>query len=537
MSQVMVSRRRHSRPSPTRMHRPSSSPPLPAKGARWYPATLPSLLRANLLIAVAIYAAGILTSLLLKGKNPSMTLIWPAGGIALAAVILRGPWLAPGIFLPIWISCLVGGEGHLFALLAPLGTTAAILGGAHFLSRSGWNRNLATSRDVLLLIGLGGLLPMMLAGFWTSLLLISTKAMPTVAFLPVGWLYGCANAAGTIVLAPVILMAAAGRFRWRNGQGMLHSLLPILCCVLATWLAFGISSSNSTVASSSASKTLSVLAYLPFPFLVWTALTRGLPAAAAAILAIVAIAVAYTSHGMGPFASASLLNGIWQYEVYIAILTSTGLLLGAGSEAQRREHTLREEALVREAELERIKAQIHPHFLFNSLNAIHSLIGSDPRGARGGILSLSRLLRTSLDTAKESRIPLGKEMEIIRSYLELQKMRFEEGLETEIHVDGSAEEFPVAPMTIQPLVENAVKHGVLEGTGSVSVTATASGDWLAVTITNLAQPGTDPSSWKEGVGLASVRTRIRETWGDRAELNFAATSSGMVTTSLRIPRS
>ena len=537
MSNVMISTRRIRRHSPPRMQNPSQSKTIAGKRSPWLPKETPSLLKANLLVALAIYAAGILTSILLKGKNPSLTLIWPAGGIALAAVILRCPWLAPGIFLPLTISCLVGGEGPLFTILAPLGTTAAILGGAHFLSRSGWNRNLTTSRDVLLLLGIGGLLPMMASGFWTSLLLISSKSMPTGAFFQVGWLYGCANAAGTIVVAPVLLMAAAGRFRWRNGLGMLHSLLPISCCVLATWLAFGISSDNSVGANASASRTLSVLAYLPFPFLVWTALTRGLPAAAAAILAIVAIAVTYTSHGMGPFASVSLLNGIWQYEVYIAILTSTGLLLGAGSEAQRREHTLREEALVREADLERIKAQIHPHFLFNSLNAIHSLIGSDPSGARGGILSLSRLLRTSLDTAKESRIPLGKEMEIIRSYLELQKMRFEEGLETEIYVQGLADEFPVAPMTIQPLVENAVKHGSAEGTCSISITATASGDWLAVTITNLAQPGTDPTTWKENVGLASVRTRLRETWGDLAELNFAATPSGMVTTSLRIPRS
>ena len=245
----------------------------------------------------------------------------------------------------------------------------------------------------------------------------------------------------------------------------------------------------------------------------------------------------YTGREMGPFSTSSLLSGVWQYEVYLAILSSTGLLLGAGSEAQRRERSLREEALVREAELERIKAQIHPHFLFNSLNAIHSLIGSDPRGARGGILSLSRLLRTSLDTAKESRIPLSKEMEIIRSYLELQKIRFEEGLETEISVHGEAQEFPVAPMIIQPLVENAVKHGSADGIASVSITATASGDGLAVTISNLAQPGTDPSTWKDGVGLSSVRTRIRESWGDRAELNFAATPSGKVTTSLKIPRS
>ena len=530
MSNLLISEPRPRRRSPIRMKRTSQV----SKTSKWVnfrlPEGLAALIAWNFIVAGAIALAGVLTFLLQKSQDHSLTLIWPAGGIALAAVILRGPWVAPGIILPLWISCLIGGEGHLFSILAPLGTTAAILGGVQLLHQTSWNRKLSTSRDVLLLLGLGGLLPMMATGFWTSLLLISAKAMPASAFIPVGWLYGCANTAGTIVLAPVILMAAEGRFIRRSSSAVFQALLPFSCCLIAAWIAFG-------TASGSASKTIAVLAYLPFPFLVWTALTRGLPAAATAIFGIITIAIAYTSRGMGPFASVSMLSGLWQYEVYIAILTTTGLLLGVGSEAHRRETTLREEALVREADLERIKAQIHPHFLFNSLNAIHSLIGSDPSGARGGILSLSRLLRTSLDTAKESRIPLSKEMEIVRSYLELQKMRFEEGLETEISVHTSAFDFPVAPMTIQPLVENAVKHGALEGTGSVSVTATASGDWLAVTITNLAQPGTDPSTWKEGVGLASVRTRLREAWGDRAELNFAATPSGKVTTSLRIPRS
>ena len=481
----------------------------------------------NLIVAGAIALAGFATLIIQQGH--AHVLIWPAGGIALAVVILRGPWITPGILIPLWISCLRGGDGKLFAILAPAGTIAAILGGVYLLQQIGWSRKLTTSRDVLLLLGLGGLLPMMVSGFWTSLLLIATKGMPSSAFLPIGWVYGCANAAGTIVITPIILMVAEGRFRWNNSQAVFQALLPISCSLVAAVIAFGLP-------YGSAGKTVAVLAYLPFPFIVWTALTRGLPAAASAILGVIIVAVAYTSRGEGPFASISMLTGLWQYEVYIAILTSTGLLLGVGSEAHRRETTLREEALVREAELERIKAQIHPHFLFNSLNAIHSLIGSDPKGARGGILSLSRLLRTSLDTAKESRIPLSKEMEIVRSYLELQKMRFEEGLETEIHLSRDSEDFPVAPMIIQPLVENAVKHGALEGTCSISITATASGDWLAVTITNLAQPGTDPSTWKENVGLASVRSRLRETWGDRSELNFAATPSGVVTTSLKVPR-
>jgi signal transduction histidine kinase len=533
--------RRPLTPSPIRKMRPSQSQTSGQAKFRESRFTFPKVtmqissgilpvIASNILVMVAIALAGFVTFLLQRGQDHALTLIWPAGGIALAAVILRGPWVAPGILIPLWISCLMGGEGLLFSLMAPLGTTVAVVAGASVLHRIGWNRKLSSSRDVLLLLGIGGLLPMMAAGFWTAILLIIAKTMPSAAFLQVGWLYGCANTAGTIVLAPVILMVAEGRFRWGSSSGIYASILPVSSCLIAAWIAFGIQPSGPS------NKTLAVLAYLPFPFLVWTALTRGLPAAASAILGVIGIAVAFTSRGVGPFASVSMLSGLWQYEIYIAILTSTGLLLGVGAEALKRETTLREEALVREAELERLKAQIHPHFLFNSLNAIHSLIGSDPGGARGGILSLSRLLRTSLDTAKESRISFGKELEIIRSYLELQKMRFEEALETEIRVQGSAADFPVAPMTIQPLVENAVKHGIIEGTNTISITATTTGDWLAVTITNLAEPGTDPSTWKESVGLSAIRARLREAWGDRAELSFASTPSGMVTTSLKIPR-
>ena len=495
----------------------------------------PSLVLINILVGMAIYAAGWLSVWLVKEQSHALAPIWPTAGIALAAVILIGPWVWPGILLPLWMSCLASGEHGAFAFLAPAGTTATIVGASFLLRRAKWDPRLSSTRDVLLLLGLGGLLPMMVAGFWTAWLLIVTRAMPSPGFLPVGWLYGCANTAGTIVIAPVILLAAQGRFHWRDTKALLRSLPPLLFCIVAAWLAFrGV---PGTSKSTTLATTVSALVYLPFPFLVWAALSRGLPSAALALLGIVAVSVAYTSRGLGPFASTSLLAGVWQFQVYIAILSSTGLLLGAGSEAQKRERALREEALIREGELERIKAQIHPHFLFNCLNAIHSLIGSSPSEARSGILSLSRLLRTSLDSARESRIPLAKEMEMISDYLDLQKMRFEEGLETEIQMDGSAADFPVAPMIIQPLVENSVKHGVRDGVGSVRISATVSGDWLSVSITNPAPIDCKTDAWKEGVGLASVRARLRESWGDRAQLNFAVLTTGSITASLRIPRS
>jgi integral membrane sensor domain MASE1 len=410
--------------------------------------------------------------------------------------------------------------------------TAAFLGFSRMLSKSGFNVSLGDSRDVLLLLGLGALFPSMISGLWTSILLMKIHGMSLSGLIPAGWLYGCAHTAGVVVITPIILMASQGRFRWKRSQGMeaLKSLPSILFTITAAWLAFRGLPGTSLDGKSA------VLAYLPFPFLVWTALSRGLPGASISILGIVGIAAVFTGSHLGPFANNPMLTGTWQLEVYIAVISSTGLLLGVGAESQWRERILLNEASVRKAELERVKAQIHPHFLFNCLTAIHSLVSTDPGAARNGISSLSSLLRNSLDVARESRIPVEKEMQIIRDALALQKMRFEDGLETSVSVDAKAESFLIAPMIIQPLVENAVKHGVVDGRGSVMVAASATMDWLEVTVTNTAPPGTDPSSWNEGVGLSSLRSRLLDTWGGRAQLSYAAISTGTVTASLRIPK-
>jgi signal transduction histidine kinase len=491
-----------------------------------------SIIQANLIVAIAIAVTGLMTYLLQREQHQTLPLLWPAGGIALAAVILRGRGVLPGILIPLWISCMLSGFGIFLSLLLSLGTTASALLGAKLLQKASWNKNLSTTRDLILLLVLGGLLPMLANGFWKALLLILWKMIPAEfgVFNSIGWTYGCANTTGVIILTPMILLATEGRFRWKSSSGVFNGILPVSCCFIAALIAFGIQSGGGL------NRTVAVLAYLPFPFLVWTALTRGLPAATTAILAIIVVAVAFTSRGMGPFSSATTLQGLWQYEVYISILTTMGLLLGLGSEALRRVTALREEALSREAELERVKAQLQPHFLFNCLTAIHSLISTDPGAARSGISSLTRLLRNSLDVSRERRIPLEKEMQIIRDTLALQKMRFEEGLTTSIEVPPEAESFPIAPMVIQPLVENAVKHGVSEGKGNIRIAASVSGDWLDVTVTNTAPPDVDPSSWKPGVGMASLKVRLLDTWGDRAKLSFAASPGGTVTAALRIPR-
>jgi LytS/YehU family sensor histidine kinase len=136
--------------------------------------------------------------------------------------------------------------------------------------------------------------------------------------------------------------------------------------------------------------------------------------------------------------------------------------------------------------------------------------------------------------AKHPLIPLGEELEIIRDALRLQKMRYEEGLEWSVGADKEAEEFRVPPMILQPLVENAVKHGVCDGFGRVDVNARVEGGGLVVSVRNTAPPGGDPSVWSENVGLAGVRARIAESCAPGSGVEFSRTSDGWIQALVRI---
>ncbi|MEI8310549.1 MAG: histidine kinase, partial [Verrucomicrobiota bacterium] len=265
------------------------------------------------------------------------------------------------------------------------------------------------------------------------------------------------------------------------------------------------------------------LAYLPFPFLVWLALTGGLPMAALGILGAVAGAVAFSSHGAGPFAGGTPLANFAQIELYIGIFATTGLLLGAGAEAQRREKELRAVAATREAEMERIKAQIHPHFLFNSLNGIATEIPTHPDSATEMVRELSDYLRYSLDHRKRAVGPLSDELDAMRAYLEIEKARFGERLSVRIEATAEARCKNVPSFLLQPLVENAVKHGLSISRHPMELTISASvlRDRLIVEVTNTGTlPDPDPS--KDGLGLDTLRRRLDLNYPRRHEFTLAA---------------
>ena len=118
------------------------------------------------------------------------------------------------------------------------------------------------------------------------------------------------------------------------------------------------------------------------------------------------------------------------------------------------------EKTVKELELKTIKAHINPHFIFNSLNSIRALVDENPERARTAITELSNILRSSLQVEKLETVPLHKELDIVRDYLALEQMRFEERLKVEMDIDEETLSLPVPPMMLQTLAENAIKHGI-----------------------------------------------------------------------------
>jgi len=182
---------------------------------------------------------------------------------------------------------------------------------------------------------------------------------------------------------------------------------------------------------------------------------------------------------------------------------------------------LQVQVLAREAELRMLRAQIDPHFLFNSLHSISALTGSDPAAARRMCVLLADFLRESLALGGESRITLARELGLVARFLAVERVRYGDRLRDEIVVSDEADKSLVPPLLLLPLVENAVTHGiahVLSG-GTVTVTAGRIGGRLHVVVENPCDPDR-PRRAGAGVGLANVRARLTTLHGNEAR--FAA---------------
>ncbi len=180
----------------------------------------------------------------------------------------------------------------------------------------------------------------------------------------------------------------------------------------------------------------------------------------------------------------------------------------------------RAQKLATEARLRSLEARIHPHFLFNTLNSISSLIAVNPARAEQIVGQLAALLRASLDTSHQPLIPLREELAMVESYVDIEKVRFSGKLGGLVDVPTELQETKVPPMSVQSLVENAVKHGITpqSGGGEFSITARAENASVRIEVRDTG-PGFDLSAIPAGRGLDNLVERLDALFGAKARLN------------------
>lgn len=190
--------------------------------------------------------------------------------------------------------------------------------------------------------------------------------------------------------------------------------------------------------------------------------------------------------------------------------------------------------IAKQAQLDNLSKQLNPHFLFNSLNTIKALTLENPKIARRAIDLLSDLLRWSLYEKEHDTITIAEELSLVRDYVELEQLRFEERLRVTIDVDDSIKSFTIPPLCIQLLVENAIKHGIdqqLDG-GIVEISVWADIHHLIISVKN---PGTISKKEHGGLGLKNLQERLLLQYEGNAQLEIRAVAKRSVVVILKIP--
>ena len=221
--------------------------------------------------------------------------------------------------------------------------------------------------------------------------------------------------------------------------------------------------------------------------------------------------------------------------IFGLVILTYYLFISLNNLAEKNAREARLESLVKETELKMLRSQINPHFLFNSLNSISSLTITDPEKAREMVVKLSEFMRYALSRKDEQPVTLHNELENLRLYLDIEKVRFGDKLTTEEDIDPDCLDFKIPVMLLQPLYENAVKHGVYESTECVKIKTQAKiiDGYIEITICNNYDPA--PSLKKgTGTGLLNVTRRLELVYGNKASIKTSK-ENGIYIVALYIP--
>jgi sensor histidine kinase YesM len=201
------------------------------------------------------------------------------------------------------------------------------------------------------------------------------------------------------------------------------------------------------------------------------------------------------------------------------------------------------EAAVKDYELKTLKSQLNPHFMFNAMNSIRALIEEDPESAKVAITKLSNILRYSLQMERMERVPLEDEIETVKNYLDLERIRFEDRLKYKLDIDRSTEKIEIPPMMIQTLIENGIKHGVAKRTegGEIQLKSkmltTSNGPKLKIEIRNSGHFSEEQLKNSIGFGVSNTKHRLNLLFGDEAYFTIKNENGNTVLAEIEIPAS
>ncbi len=228
------------------------------------------------------------------------------------------------------------------------------------------------------------------------------------------------------------------------------------------------------------------------------------------------------------------------FNVFLIMSLWTAIYMGVGFSRKNRKDEIEKLELrsaLQEAELAILKNQVNPHFLFNALNNIRSLILSDPERARKMVTHISELLRYSIQFNAAEKVSLQQELDIVKDYLQLESIQFNDRLSYDFQIEEDAMQVKIPPMAIQLLVENAIKHGIsqLATGGNIDIRAKLTDGHLKIEVSNKGQ--LKKTSKREGIGLKNLIERLQILFGQFAELKVENSSEETVTATLKIPLS
>ena len=234
---------------------------------------------------------------------------------------------------------------------------------------------------------------------------------------------------------------------------------------------------------------------------------------------------------------ALIIRGLYAWLMIILVSALTGIWFFMVEHQEADNRSASAEKLAREAELSRLRQQLQPHFLFNSLNSISALAGSRPEEARKMIQQLSDFFRSTLKKDDQQLVELAEEMENLALYLEIEKVRFGHRLKTDIRCSEEARRMKIPPLLLQPVVENAIKFGLYDTLGetAISLNAGTEKNNLVIAVENPYDPTSPPPRRGTGFGLSSIQRRLYLLYA-RNDLLATSHKGNTFTTTIKIPQ-